>query len=211
MTPIRRKSGARAARLFREPEAPGDVFVAHVDGASRGNPGPASYAVVIRKPDGTPVLQVSKYIGTATNNVAEYYALIAALDYATTHGITRLRVRSDSELLVQQMRGMYKVKSVALRPLYERAQKLSRQLPFFAVEHVRRELNAEADALANQALDQQRDGRATGRAKDNAAKPASAPLKVRAKYVGGVLVPEAPLDLPEGAAVEVTIRPATKP
>jgi ribonuclease HI len=129
------------------------MHTAKVDGASRGNPGPASYAVVMRKPDGSSEFEIGKYVGRATNNVAEYYGLIAALDYAASHGIERLRIQSDSELLVRQMQGRYKVKSADLRPLHERAQKLARGLAFFAIEHIPRELNSEADALANVALD----------------------------------------------------------
>ncbi len=129
------------------------VFLAYVDGASRGNPGPASYAVILRAPDGTIKFEIGKYLGRATNNVAEYYALITALDYAAAEKITRLRVRSDSELLVRQMEGRYKVKSPDLRPLHERAQKLARGLAYFAIEHVPREQNRDADALANVALD----------------------------------------------------------
>jgi len=138
---------------FAEPERPAKVHTAKVDGASRGNPGPASYAVVMRKPDGSSEFEIGKYVGRATNNVAEYYGLIAALDYAASHGIERLRIQSDSELLVRQMQGRYKVKSADLRPLHERAQKLARGLAFFAIEHIPRELNSEADALANVALD----------------------------------------------------------
>src|SRR5579863_6145036 len=139
--------------LFDTPEKPTNIFVANVDGASRGNPGPASYAVILRGPDGAPRFEVGKYIGRATNNVAEYYGLITALDYAAAQGIERLLVRSDSELLVRQMQGRYKVKSPDLRPLYERARKLANGFACFAIEHVRREQNSEADALANLALD----------------------------------------------------------
>ena len=139
---------------FGEPEKQSDVYLAYIDGASRGNPGPASYAVMLRAPDGKTKFQIGKYLGRATNNVAEYYALITALDYAAAEGIARLRVRSDSELLVRQMQGRYKVKSADLRPLHERAQKLARGLAFFAIEHVPREQNKEADELANIALDQ---------------------------------------------------------
>ncbi len=139
--------------LFAAPERPANVFIANVDGASRGNPGPASYAVVVRGPDGTTRFEAGKYIGRATNNVAEYYALISALDYAVAQGIDRLLVRSDSELLVRQMEGRYKVKSPDLRPLHEHARKLARGLAYFAVEHVPRERNREADELANIALD----------------------------------------------------------
>ena len=107
----------------------------------------------MRDPAGKVVLELAKNIGRETNNVAEYYSLLAALDYATSQGITALRIRSDSELLVRQMQGRYKVKSADLKPLYERASKMARQLKYFAIEHVRRELNNDADALANVALD----------------------------------------------------------
>src|SRR5271163_879087 len=146
-----------SAQLFTDaPSAgpPAGVHIANIDGASRGNPGPASYAVVIRDASGKIVLELAKRLGRETNNVAEYYALLAALDYATTHGITALRVRSDSELLVRQMQGRYKVKSPDLKPLFERATKLVRQLAYFVVEYIPREMNSDADALANLALDQ---------------------------------------------------------
>src|SRR5580704_17062618 len=139
-----------AGLLFDEPERPAGnagAHIAYVDGASRGNPRPASYAVVLRAPDGTTAFEIGKYLGRATNNVAEYYALITALDYAQAQGIARLAVRSDSELLVRQMQGRYKVKSADLRPLYERARKLANSLAYFAIEHVPRELNREADEL----------------------------------------------------------------
>lgn len=157
MTPPRKVPPPGSARLFSDSHTasapPANVHIANIDGASRGNPGPASYAVVIRDASGRTVLELSKHIGRETNNVAEYYALLAALDYAVTHGITALRVRSDSELLVRQMQGRYKVKSADLRPLHERATKLARQFSYFQIEHVRRELNRDADALANVALD----------------------------------------------------------
>lgn len=139
--------------LFAAPERPANIFVANVDGASRGNPGPASYAVIVRGPDGATCFEAGKYIGRTTNNVAEYYALISALDYAVAQGIERLLVRSDSELLVRQMEGRYKVNSPDLRPLHEHARKLARGLAYFAVEHVPRERNRDADELANIALD----------------------------------------------------------
>jgi ribonuclease HI len=155
MSPSKNIPPPNSARLFVEsqPSPPAGVHVANIDGASRGNPGPASYAVVLRDPAGKVVLELAKNIGRGTNNVAEYFALLAALDYATTHGIAALRIRSDSELLVRQMQGRYKVKSADLKPLHERAAKLARQLQYFVIEHVRRELNRDADALANVALD----------------------------------------------------------
>jgi len=109
--------------------------------------------VILRGPDGATRFEVGKYIGRATNNVAEYYGLITALDYAASQGIDRLLVRSDSELLVRQMQGRYKVKSADLQPLYERARKLAHGFAYFAIEHVRREQNRDADELANIALD----------------------------------------------------------
>jgi len=109
--------------------------------------------VVLRDAEGKIVLELAKKIGRETNNVAEYYALLAALDYAVNQGLNALRIRSDSELLVRQMQGRYKVKSPELKPLHERASKLARQIAYFAIEHVRRESNRDADALANVALD----------------------------------------------------------
>lgn len=211
-TPIRPPSGGS---LFHEPERPTDVYIANVDGASRGNPGPASYAVIVRGPDGKTVFEVGKYLGRATNNVAEYYALITALDYATAQRIERLLVRSDSELLVRQMQGRYKVKSPDLRPLFERAHKLSRGFAHFAIEHVRRELNSDADELANIALDKTSSvGGAVvavappaPRLLESATKPPeSGNRPIRARFSAGALHPLAALDLAEGAIVEIDIR-----
>jgi ribonuclease HI len=226
MSPGSRTPPPGSARLFSDSHAPGPpagVHIANIDGASRGNPGPAAYAVVLRDPNGAVILELAKQFGRDTNNVAEYYALLAALDYAATHGITALRVRSDSELLVRQMQGVYKVKSPDLKPLYERAAKLSRQLGYFAIEHVRREMNSEADTLANVALDQGAGARAEIRKeprKEPAGPDSSAPVgpaakatakapgtsrRVRARFERGVLVPAEPLDLPEGTEIIVLI------
>ncbi|MGH7936733.1 MAG: ribonuclease HI family protein [Chthoniobacterales bacterium] len=151
-------SPPRSAQLFGDPEPHSSipasgVYLAHIDGASRGNPGPAAFAVVIRDAEGKTVLELAKRIGRETNNVAEYYALLAALDFATSRHIQALRIRSDSELLVRQMQGRYKVKSPDLKPMYERAIRMSKQIPYFTIEHVRREQNSDADGLANVALD----------------------------------------------------------
>ncbi len=154
MKPAPKSQAPRGQRLFGEPEHQPAAHVAYIDGASRGNPGPAAYAVVLQGPGGDTELEIGKYFGRATNNVAEYYALITALDASQQRGIQRLLVRSDSELLVRQMQGRYKVKSPDLKPLYERAQKLSRGFAYFAIEHIPREENSEADALANRALDE---------------------------------------------------------
>lgn len=201
----------RSARLFSDPAAPPAAHVAFIDGASRGNPGPASYAVIVRAPDGKEVFHVGKYIGRATNNVAEYYALIAALDYAVTHKFTSFRVRSDSELLVRQMLGNYKVKSPDLRPLHERARKLAASLPHFSIEHIPREANRNADALANAALDSSgtssHDGAAQhGEIRKAIPRPRDENRKIRARFAKGVLIPAEPLELSEGEEVEITIR-----
>jgi len=201
-------------RLFSDshPAAPGSgVYIANIDGASRGNPGPAAYAVVLRDPHGHVVLELAKRMGRETNNVAEYYALLAALDYAATQGIAALRIRSDSELLVRQMQGRYKVKSHDLKPLHERASKLSRQLAYFTIEHVRREQNRDADALANVALDSGNVASAAPAAsKPNVrtAEPGGRPAahRIRARFLNGVFVPADPIDLPESSEVSLEVR-----
>ena len=151
--PTHKSSG----RLFEEPETPParreGAYSANIDGAARGNPGPAAYGVVVRRPDGSRHESLGKYIGRTTNNVAEYYALIAALDYAAASGIRRLRVYSDSQLIVNQIKGLYKVKHPDLRPLHERARKQAATLESFAIQYVPREQNRDADDLANAALD----------------------------------------------------------
>lgn len=194
---------SRHAKLFDEPAHPTDVCTANVDGASRNNPGPAAYGVVLRRADGSRLAALSKYIGIKTNNEAEYFGLIAALDYAQAHGIAKLRVRSDSELLVRQMQGHYRVKSASLRPLHEQARKLAAALAYFAIEHVPREQNREADALANAALDETR-----GQGKLAGLKPSAtgATRKIRARYARGALYPDEPLDLNDGDEVEITLR-----
>ena len=127
--------------------------VAYIDGGARGNPGPAGFGVRIEQPDGTLVDEFSESIGTATNNVAEYRGLLAALEWAKAHGQRDLHVRSDSLLLVQQMRGNYKVKNAGLQPLHARASLLAAEIGNVTFEHVGRAKNAHADRLANAAMD----------------------------------------------------------
>ena len=129
-----------------------DTATMHIDGASRGNPGPASYAVVLARP-GLPVVEEADTIGTASNNVAEYTALVEGLALAVELGVTKLHVYSDSELIVNQMNGVFKVKHADMRPLYEEACRLRRQFERVTIAHVRREQNKRADALGNDALD----------------------------------------------------------
>jgi ribonuclease HI len=204
-----------SARLFPDASSapPAGVHIANIDGASRGNPGPASYAVVVRNADGEVIEKLAKNIGSQTNNVAEYFGLIAALDYATSRNISALRIRSDSELLVRQMQGRYKVKSPDLKPLFERAAKLAKQIPYFTIEHVRREFNSDADALANVALDSAGVPKFEGGInKPRTSEPVarkqtpSAPRIVRALVSNGTLQLADRIDLPEGTEVEVAIR-----
>jgi len=128
-------------------------MIVNIDGGSRGNPGPAGYGVRFAGPDGSVVAEFSGTIGVATNNVAEYSGLLAALRYAIDHGYADLTVRSDSLLLVCQMRGEYRVKNPGLQALHAEARRLVWQLGHVRFEHVRREANSEADRLANEAMD----------------------------------------------------------
>jgi probable phosphoglycerate mutase len=127
--------------------------VAYIDGGARGNPGPAGFGVRTEQPDGTLIEEFAESIGVATNNVAEYRALLAALEWAKRHGHDRLHVRSDSLLLVQQMLGNYKVKNAGLQPLHAKARVLACEIGRVTFEHVGRALNAHADRLANTAMD----------------------------------------------------------
>ncbi len=131
----------------------GDELHIHIDGASRGNPGQAAYGVYITHSDGTEVASLCGRLGKATNNVAEYHALLHALRYALEHGARRVRVFSDSLLVVEQLAGRYKVKHPNMVPLHGEALGLLRRFESVSVTHVPRERNKQADALANQALD----------------------------------------------------------
>jgi ribonuclease HI len=130
------------------------MIVTYIDGGARGNPGPAGYGVSIQSPDGDVIAELHGPLGIATNNVAEYNGLLAALQWAIDHDARRVDVRADSELLVKQMRGEYKVKNAGLQPLYVRARLLAAQLDDVRFEHVRRELNKEADRLSNLGMDE---------------------------------------------------------
>jgi probable phosphoglycerate mutase len=139
--------------LFGTPAHARPSIVAYIDGGARGNPGPAGFGVRIETADGTLVEEFHRSIGLATNNVAEYNGLLAALEWARAHDASDVLVRSDSLLLVQQMLGRYKVKHPGLQPLHARASALVQNLRRVRFEHVRREANAHADRLANQAMD----------------------------------------------------------
>ncbi|HUK54471.1 MAG TPA: reverse transcriptase-like protein [Candidatus Binatia bacterium] len=212
-----RTDRGRHGQLFPEPAATtgkgtASLVTASIDGGARGNPGPAAYGIVLRKADGTTLLEAGKYVGRATNNVAEYYGLIAALDAAAQRGVRGLRVESDSELLVRQMQGKYRVKSPDLKPLHERAERLARGFERFEIAHVPRERNREADRLVNAALDGER---GESRSREFATKietrqnEPGGPL-VRARYTRGTFQPEEAVDLPEGTEVFLTIRPISR-
>jgi ribonuclease HI len=142
---------APSQRVPAEPSAAEAVL--STDGAARGNPGPAGIGAKLETPDGKVLAEVSEYLGEATNNVAEYRALIAGLERALEHGVQRLTVRADSELVVKQLRGEYRVRDEKLKPLYELARRLIASFARVELRHVRREFNAEADRLANEAID----------------------------------------------------------
>ena len=129
------------------------MITAYIDGGSRGNPGPAGYGVRFETPAGEPIEELHESIGIATNNVAEYRGLLAALTWALAHGHSAVHVRSDSELLVRQMKGEYRVKNAGLQPLFEEARRLAARVGQVTFEHVRRERNRDADRLANLAMD----------------------------------------------------------
>jgi len=144
-----------SAQLFRRPSVntPAHHLIAYTDGGARGNPGPAGYGVVIQDESGHKVAALSEYLGHQTNNFAEYQALIASLEYTVKHGHKALKVISDSELLVRQIKGIYKVKNSVLKDLHARAKELIAKLDWFSIEHVMRGKNKEADRLANEAMD----------------------------------------------------------
>jgi ribonuclease HI len=220
----RRTPTPRGKGLFgdaaAEPKTAPAAFRANIDGGSRGNPGPAAYGVVIRDGNGELAAKLKKYIGRMSNNVAEYYGLIAALDYAQSHKIRAIHIESDSELLVKQMRGQYKVKSEDLKPLFERAKKMSQAFESFRIDHVYREQNREADALANEALDTaegvapgvpvaKKSEAASAKSEAPGAKPE--PRRVQARFRGGVLYLLEDVELPDGMVVDVSIHLRPKP
>jgi probable phosphoglycerate mutase len=198
-------------------------FTAHCDGGSRGNPGPSGYGAVVEDPQGRVVARLGEFLGIQTNNYAEYSGLLAVLKWANENGTKYLRVVSDSELMVKQMQGKYKVASPVLRPLYEEARRRSRQLGRFEMRHTLRGGNKEADQLANEAMDkgmgktasQQVSGSASqsGQSFSNPATPtparpvqpgpAKAARQVLEGYVKGGVVHLLEGELPDGIFVKV--------
>jgi len=205
--------------LFPNQTQPESFLTAHIDGGARGNPGPAAYGVLLTDQAGRKVAALSDYLGHQTNNYAEYSGLLAALDYVLQNGYKALKVVADSELLVKQIRGEYKVKSPSLLELYQRARKMIGQLEWFSIQHVLRGKNQEADRLANLAMDQgmgrnrnatAASGEDTRRSVDAQRPPLSQRLSLRAQEFsgvvrGGVIVLE-DAELPEGTRVQVRVR-----
>jgi probable phosphoglycerate mutase len=200
-------------------------FTAHCDGGSRGNPGPSGYGAVIEGPDGIVAAELSEFVGIQTNNFAEYSGLLAVLKWAIDNGTKHLRVVSDSELMVKQMKGEYKVSSPVLRPLWEQARTLARKLDRFEIRHTLRGGNKEADRLANEAMDQgMKRSRGLGsgiRAQDppsapranayekppnssRAGAPQSGSAQILEGYVKGGVIHLLEGELPDGIFVKIT-------
>jgi ribonuclease HI len=201
--------------LFESREnPPAHYLIAHSDGGARGNPGPAGYGVVIKDESGRKVAALGEYLGHQTNNFAEYQGLIAALEYALKYGPKALKLISDSELLVRQIKGIYKVKNAVLQDLHGRAKELIAQLDWFSIGHAFREQNQEADQLANDAMDKGM-GRHTASAGttrvgagDSPARPANPPQSQK-EFEGIVRNGAVELSngsLPEGTRVQVRVK-----
>jgi probable phosphoglycerate mutase len=207
MTPAsHRTSGDTQSSFFQNDSdrkaATGNWVVAYTDGGSRGNPGPSGYGVVVMGEDGTVLGELSEFLGMRTNNVAEYSGLLAALEFALAKDHPRLRVVSDSELMVKQIRGQYRVQSPDLRPLYEEAKRRIAKLEAFQIEHVLRGKNKKADELANQAMD-----RGMRRKPEVKAGSPSSPGAAEAPPVRPLrgIVKEGKINLLEGSIPEGTI------
>ncbi|MGB8063302.1 MAG: ribonuclease HI family protein [Candidatus Sulfotelmatobacter sp.] len=184
---------------------PARYLVAHSDGGARGNPGPAGYGVVIKDESGRKVAALSEYLGHQTNNFAEYQGLIAALEYALEHGPKALKLISDSELLVRQIKGIYKVKNPTLQDLHARAKELIAKLEWFSIGHALRENNQEADRLANDAMDK---GMGRGARSSSPAQNMAQPLPAQ-EFEGVVRDGRVELvngTLPEGCRVQVRVK-----
>jgi probable phosphoglycerate mutase len=211
MSPQSSTPGGRGPGFFASPVF--DGITAYCDGGSRGNPGPAGYGVYLQDANGSVVGELSEYLGKRTNNFAEYSGLLASLEFAITKGYNSLRVVSDSELMVKQIKGQYRVNSPELRSLYEEARRRIGQLEHFQIQHVLRDKNKHADRLANLAMD-----RGMGRAPaapsplpaPATAAPIPAPIQnpapksvmLRGLVKGGV-VHVLGADLPEGTFVKL--------
>lgn len=188
--------------LFPSSGPSSEWIVAYCDGGSRGNPGPAGFGVYIEDEAGSVLAEESEFLGKRTNNFAEYSALLAAIEFAISHGHSRLRVIADSELMVKQMKGQYRVNSPELRPLYEKARRRILELEKFEIRHVLREKNRHADRLANLAMDRGMGKAAPRPAPRVPTPPVSTPKMLRGVVKGGVvhLLTEG---LPDGVFVKI--------
>ena len=201
-------SSSRGTReLFSSRENPPERYlVAFIDGGARGNPGPSGFGVVIQDEAGRKIAALSEYLGHQTNNFAEYQGLIGALEYAVANGHKALKVVSDSELLVRQIKGIYKVNNAALKDLHARAKELIAQLDWFSIGHVLRGHNEEADRLANAAMD-----KGMGRVA-RAPSPAAPPREIsQAQQEFNGVVRDGKVELlagklPEGAQVQIRLK-----
>jgi ribonuclease HI len=191
--------------LWPAAQAGEGTITAYCDGGSRGNPGPAGFGVFLQGAKGEVVGELSEYLGKRTNNFAEYSGLLAALDFALAQGHPRLKVVSDSELMVKQIKGQYRVNSPELKPLYEEAKRRIARLEFFQIQHVLREKNQRADRLANLAMDLGM-GRVPGSGEGVATRPAAIAEKpqVLRGFVKGGVVHLIEGELPDGVFVRIT-------
>ena len=198
-----RKNPAETRNMFGDPDLAAETdehfLVFHIDGGARGNPGPAGYGVLVQDESGKKLDELSVFLGAQTNNFAEYSGLVAALEYALEHNVRAAKVYSDSELLVKQIKGEYKVKSPALLDIYREAKDLIRKLNSFQIRHVIREQNREADRLANLAMD-----KGMGRAPTAQTSPSD--LKEVTGIVTKGVVHLLDGTLPEGAKVVVRLK-----
>ncbi len=213
--PSSRNSSYGNSSLFtpRNAPTPERYIIAHIDGGARGNPGPAGYGVVVSDSSGKRVAELSEYIGHKSNNVAEYSGLLGALKYSLQHGERALKVISDSELMVKQLNGIYKVKSPDLKALYDEAQAMIRRLDWFRAEHVLRAKNKDADRLANEAMDRgmRRGDHPEGAARESVRVPgAAAPMVAEPSEFNGIVKSGKIVllsgELPEGTLVKVRVK-----
>jgi ribonuclease HI len=191
--PFRQHPFMNSSALFSGTR-PESFIIAYTDGGARGNPGPAGYGVHITDNKGKKLAELSQYLGHQTNNVSEYSGLLAALEWAIQHGHRAVQVVSDSELMVKQMRGVYKVNNAQLQELHAKAKKLTSQLDWFDIRHVLRGQNQNADRLANQAMDK-------GSGKPSAAQPVPTASGVLHGVVRNGKVEILEGELPEGTKV----------
>jgi ribonuclease HI len=197
----------------RNAPTPERYLIAHIDGGARGNPGPAGYGAAVADSSGKRVVELSEYLGHKTNNYAEYSGLLGALSYCLKHEEHALKIISDSELMVKQLNGEYKVKSPDLKLLYDRAQTMIRQLDWFRAEHVLRAKNKDADRLANEAMDRGMRRGNTAEEGPRESAPGSGPVSAAAgeplEFNGIVQSGKIVLlsgELPEGTMVRVRVK-----